>query len=153
MVGHGSIVMLFGLVAGFGLVMSLVGGLEIVPGFILEFDLPGDDRAWARTHVGGLMNGLMILSGALLMWGLQVPESLARRLYWMLVGAGYANTIFYWGGMMAASRALTFGDNRLGETSLVGVVGLLPAFVFAFVTMVAFVMIARFSFAGARSGG
>lgn len=147
MFGHGAIVMIFGLVAGFGLTMSLIGGFEIFPGTIVQFDLPGDDRAWARTHVGGLMNGLLVMVGALVMWGLQIPERSARHLYWMLIGTGYANTIFYWAGMLAPNRAVSFGDNPLGPANLASVVGLLPAFVFAFVAIAAMVMIAVHAFA------
>ena len=151
MVGHGAIVSLLALLAGFGLLMELIGGFEVMPGTILAFDLPGDDRAWARTHAGGLMNGLLVFVGALLLWALQVPERTARHLAWMLVGTGYANTLFYWGGLLSATRALTFGDNRFGETSWAGVVGLAPAFLFAFVTLVAMVVIARHAFASART--
>lgn len=146
MVGHGAIVMIFGLIAGFGLVMNLIGGFEIFPGRIIQFELPGDSRAWARTHVGGIMNGLLVMAGALVIWAMQVPDRTARHLFWMLVGTGYANTIFYWGGMLAPNRALTLGDNRLGETSLAGVIGLLPALVFAIVLIIAMIMLARHAF-------
>jgi hypothetical protein len=146
MVGHGAILTLFGLAAGFGLVMSLIGGFELFPGSVFEFQIPGDTRAWARTHAGGLMNGLMVFTGALLMWAMHLPERSAKNIYWMLVGAGYANTVFYWGGMLAPNRALSFGDNRFGEASLAGVIGFAPAFVFAFITMIAMVIIARHAF-------
>ena len=153
MIGHGAVVMLFALAAGFGLAMSLVGGFEVLPGNILEFELPGDSRAWARTHVGGLLNGLLVMIGALVIQALHVPERSGRHLAWMLVGTGYANTIFYWGGLLSANRALTFGDNRYGEGDLMSVIGLLPALVFAFVSMVAMVIIARHAFSGDTADG
>lgn len=151
MVGHGAIMMVFGLLAGFGLVMSLIGGFEIFPGYIVEFELPADSRAWARAHTGGLMNGLLVFVGAILIFAMQIPARLARQLYWMLVGTGYANTLFYWGALFAPSRALTFGDNRLGESNLAGIIGLLPALIFAFITIIAMVMLARHAFRGASS--
>jgi hypothetical protein len=146
MIGHGAIVILIALAAGIGLGMSLIGGWEVFPGRIVGFEIPGDTRAWARAHAGGLMNGLLVIAGALLIHALNFAEPLARRVYWMLVGTGYANTIFYWGALLSANRALTFGDNRLGEASLASVIGFLPAFVFAFVTMIAMVLIAREAF-------
>ncbi len=152
MIGHGAVVLFFGLLGGLGLGMSLIGGFEIVPGYILAFEPPGDSAAWARTHVGGLMNGLMVIGFALLIHAMRIPESLARHFFWMIVGAGYANTLFYWAGMFAASRSLTFGDNRLGETSLVGVIGLAPAFVFAFVTLAAALILARHAFRSTPAG-
>ena len=105
MVGHGAVVMVFGLLAGFGLVMSLIGGFEIFPGHILEFELPANSRAWARAHSGGLMNGLLVLVGAVLLYTMKMPPRFARHWYWMLVGAGYANTLFYWGALFAPSIA------------------------------------------------
>ena len=148
MIGHGAVVALLGLAAGFGLLMSLIGGFEIFPGSVLEFQIPGDSAAWARAHAGGIMNGMLVMIVALLLWGMNLPERTCFHLYWMLVGMGYANTLFYWGGLLSETRALTFGDNRFGETSLAGILGLGPAFVFAFVTMVAMFIIARHAFRG-----
>lgn len=141
MVGHGTVVMFISLVAGFGLTMSLIGGFEIIPGTILEFEVPGDSGAWARAHTGGLMNGMLVFLGALLIYALCLPERPAFHLYWMLVGTGYGNTVFYWGALFAPNRALTFGDNRFGETNLAALLGFLPAFVFAFVAMAAMVIL------------
>lgn len=150
MVGHGAIVMIFGLLAGFGLTMSLIGGFEIFPGKLIEFDLPADSRAWARAHAGGLMNGLLVMVVALLIHVMRLPEKTSARLYWMLVGTGYANTIFYWAGFFAPNRALTFGDNRLGETNIAGLIGLFPALVFAFVTTVAMFILVKHAFSSAE---
>ena len=141
MVGHGAIVIFIALAAGFGLATNLVGGFEIFPGTILQITLPGDGAAWARAHTGGLLNGLLVFAGAVLIHVMRLPERPAFHLGWMFVGTGYANTIFYWGALFAPSRALTFGDNRFGETSVAGVIGLLPAFIFAFVTMAAMVIL------------
>jgi len=149
MVGHGAIIIFVALASGLGLAMSLIGGWELFPGFIVNFEVPGDTRAWARTHAGGLMNGLLVLAGALVIHAMKIAEPLAGRLYWMLVGTGYANTIFYWGALFSANRAVTFGDNRLGEATIASVIGFLPAFVFAFITMIAMVFLMLEAF---RSG-
>jgi hypothetical protein len=146
MIGHGAIVTLMALLAGFGLTMSLVGGFEVFPGQILAFEMPGDSRAWARTHSGGLMNGMLVMIVALLMFAMKIDGLLERRLYWMLVGTGYANTVFYWGGLFSQTRAITFGDNQFGETSVAGVIGFAPALVFAVITCIAFIMIMRHAF-------
>lgn len=148
MVGHGAIIMVIGLLAGFALLMSLIGGFELYPGNILAFELPGEGRAWARAHAGGLMNGMMVMIVALLLWALDLPERMSRQLYWMLIGAGYGNSVFYWAGVLAPGRALTFGDNRLGESSIAGVIGLIPAYIFAFVLLYAMVILARHCFGG-----
>lgn len=149
MVGHGAIVMIIGLAAGFGLVMSLIGGFEIFPGSILTFEIPGDSSAWARAHAGGIMNALMIFGGAWLIGGLSLPDGSAKHISWMLVGAGYANTLFYYSAIFSETRALTLGDNRFGETNIAGMIGFVPAFVFAAITIVAFAIIAKHAFAKA----
>jgi len=151
MVGHGSVIMLFGLLSGIGLTIKLIGGIEIFPTILLEFELPSTDRAWARAHAGGLMNGFMVLLVAVLMWAMKLPEALERKMFWMIAGAGYANTLFYWGGMLAPSRALTFGDNRLGENNIWGILGVAPAFVFTFISIYAFFLLMRHAFQKAKA--
>jgi len=151
MIGHGGIVMLIALLAGFGLVMELIGGFEIIPTYILPFDIPGDSAAWAKAHAGGIMNALLIYAVALLMHNIKFTEATAKKLSWMLIGTGYANTLFYWGGLFAGShRALTVGDNRLGETSLMGIIGYVPALIFAFVLLYATYLITKEVFQKAK---
>jgi hypothetical protein len=151
LIGHAAIIMLISLLAGFGLVMELIGGFEVFPTHIIPFDLPGDSGAWVRAHSGGLMNALLIFVVAILIHLMKMPTKPAGQLHWMLIGTGYANTIFYWGGLFAGShRALSFGDNRLGETSIAGIIGILPAFIFAFVMLYASIIIAKEAFRMAK---
>jgi len=153
MIAHGAIVTLIALAAGFGLVISLIGGFEVFPGTIIAFDFPGDPSKWARTHAGGILNGILVMTGALVIHAMDLPEKTASRLAWMLVGTGYANTLFYWGALFAPSRAVTFGDNRLGHSNLAGVLGFAPALVFAFITMIAMVILIRHGFAKRDADG
>lgn len=128
----------------------MIGGLELFPGFILEFGFFGDTGAWARAHAGGILNGIMMFAVAVVAHQIRVPESTSAHLHWMLVGTGYANTLFYWGAILSPSRALTAGDNRLGESNIFGILGYVPALIFAFVAMVAMIMIARHATGGAK---
>ena len=146
MIGHGAIVVLIALFAGICLVMKLIGGFEVFPGHIVKFEIPGTTSAWVRTHTGGLMNGLLVIVGALAIHAMDLPDKPASRLRWMLIGTGYANTAFYWGGLFAPSHAVTAGDNRLGETNLAGVLGFVPALVFMFITIAAMVILIRQGF-------
>lgn len=147
MIGHGAIVILIALIGGFGLASSLIGGFEFIPGRIVQFDLFGNPEAWARAHVGGLLNGLFVIGVALSAHALQVTARAGKHLAWMLVGTGYGNTVFYWGALFAPNRALTFADNVHGPANVASYIGLLPAFIFAFVAMVAMVVLARCAFA------
>lgn len=150
MVGHGALILLVGMFAGVGLLIGLLGGVELLPGHIVALELPGNPGAWARTHVGGMLNGMLIMLVALLLPALGFDEARSRRMFWMLAGTGWANTLFYWAALFAPNRALTFGDNRFGPSNLAAIIGLTPALVFVIVSIVAVVMLARQAFASAR---
>jgi hypothetical protein len=143
MVGHGALMLLMAMVAGVGLLVSVLGGFEVWPGHILPIDLPSNPSGWVRTHVGGILNALLVMVVALLVPGLGFAEDKARRLALLVLGTGWANTLFYWAAMLAPNRALSFGDNRLGAASWAGVVGLLPALLFVLLSMFAVGAIAR----------
>jgi hypothetical protein len=152
MIGHGAIVIFIALAAGFGLVISLIGGFEVFPGTIVEFGFPGDTGGWARAHTGGILNGIFVIAVALVIHAMDLPAKTASRLSWMLIGTGYANTAFYWGALFAPNHAVTFGDNRLGESNLAAVLGFTPALVFAIIAMIAMVIVIRSAFSGEQQG-
>jgi uncharacterized membrane protein len=143
MVGHGALMLLVAMLAGVGLLVSVLGGIEVWPGRILAVDLPSTPAGWVRTHVGGILNALLVMVVALLLPALGFAERKARRLALLVVGTGWANTLFYWAAMCAPNRALSFGDNRLGVSNWIGVVGLLPALLFVLLSMFAVAGIAR----------
>lgn len=151
MIGQGAAVLLVGMLAGVGLLMSLLGGIELIPGSIIEFTIPGGIDAWVRTHVGGMMNGLLILIVALMLSGLGFSEAASGRMFWMLVGTGWANTLFYWAALFAPNRAISFADNRFGESNLASIIGLAPALLFAVIASIAVFMLMRQAFASART--
>lgn len=150
MIGQGAAVLLVGMLAGVGLLISLLGGIELIPGRIIEFGIPGDTGAWVRTHIGGMMNGMLIILVALTLQGLGFAEGAASRMFWMLVGTGWANTLFYWAALFAPNRAISFADNRYGESNLASIIGLAPALLFAVVSIVAVGTLVRQAFAAAR---
>lgn len=146
MIGHGAVVLLIGMLAGVGLLASLLGGLEVWPGTVLPFQVPGSTDAWVRTHLGGLLNAFLIMLVALTLPVLGFHARRARHLGWMLVGTGWANTLFYWAALLSPNRALSFGDNRLGASTLSAIVGLAPALTFTVVSIVAVLLLARQAF-------
>jgi hypothetical protein len=143
MVGHASVILLIGMLAGIGLLVSLLGGLEIWPGFILPLQLPGSSDAWVRTHIGGMLNAFMIMLVALVLPIVDFEEANAYRMSWMLIGTGWANTLFYWAAIFAPNRALTFGDNAFGPANLASILGLAPSLLFAVISIIAVVQLAR----------
>lgn len=147
MIAHAALVLLIGMLAGIGLLVSLIGGLELVPGHILAIGGAGDPAPWVRAHVGGMLNALLLIAVALVIPPLHFDSRAARRLAWIFIGTAWANTLFYWAALLAPNRALTFGDNRFGPSTLVAVIGLAPALLFVVISLVGTVMLARRAFA------
>lgn len=136
MIGHGLLILLIGLLAGIGLLISLIGGVEVFPGRLIPLELVGDSDGWVRFHIGQLLNAFLIVLVALILPVLEVSPRRAGRLSGWVIGIGWANTLFYAAALFAPNRALTFADNPLGAANLASVVGLAPALVFAVVSIV-----------------
>ena len=77
--GHGVLMMMTTLLGGVGLWMHLVGGFEIIPGYILHFQLPGTADGWVRAHTGPVLNGLMVIGVALVLPRLDFTEAVRLR--------------------------------------------------------------------------
>jgi hypothetical protein len=148
MIGHGALILCVAMCAGVGLLMSAIGGIELIPGTITSFEIFGKTSGWVRTHVGGILNALLVFVVALILPGLGFAKPSARLVGNTLIWTGWANTLFYWAAMFAPNRALTFADNRLGGANLASVIGLAPALLFALLSLVTVAVIARQAFKG-----
>jgi hypothetical protein len=129
MIGNAFLVIVMSMLAGFMLGFGLIGGLEIYPGTIIEMPYYGTADGWARAHAGGLTNGLLIIGVALALPFIPLSEGMHKITVYGFIYIGWANTAFYWFGNASESRALSFGDNPLGTTNLLGAVGFGLAFV------------------------
>ena len=141
MIGHALLVMVFGLLAGFMLGFGLIGGMEFAPGTIISMPYYGSVDGWIRAHVGGLTNGLMVIGIALSLPFIPISLRMQRVTAYGLIFVAWANTIFYWLGNAAGNRALSLGNNSLGQSDIFGVIGYLPALIAAFVALLLFVYI------------
>ena len=136
MIGHAMLILLIGMFAGIGLLVSLIGGVEVLPGSLLPLHLPGNPDAWVRIHLGQMLNAFLIVLIALILPLLGFSAGGGRRISWLIVATGWANTIFYWAALFAPNRAFTFGDNRLGVSNTASVMGLIPALLFAIISII-----------------
>jgi hypothetical protein len=127
MIGNGLLVVLVSMLAGFMLMFSLLGGVEIWPGKIVTFKVYGTSEGWVRAHSGGAMNGLLVITIALALPILQLTPLMQRITAFGFIFIAWSFTVFYWFGNAAGSRSLTLGGNQLGESDFVGVIGFLPA--------------------------
>ncbi len=141
---HGLCLMVIGLITGFFLIFSMLGGASLnpIPGFI-AFDFPGTEKGWRVVHVGALMNGIMALSIGAAMRFFFLSDVKAR---WVSLGtlvAIWGNLCFYLFGMFAPNHGLTLQDNRLGEASIAGALAFAPALLGALTLIWALLVVLR----------
>ena len=126
MIGHGLLVILTAMLAGFMLMFLLIGGIEIWPGHILPVHVYGSSAGWVRAHSGGTMNGLLVVVVALALPQLNLSERLQKWTAYGFIYVAWSFTLFYWLGNAAGNRGLTLGDSQLGHTDLISVLAFLP---------------------------
>lgn len=141
MIGHGALMIFAALVGGLGLWMYLLGGFELIPGYIISFQLPGSAGGWQRAHTGPVMNGLMVIALAFGIPTLGFTQKTARLLGLILVCDGWSNVGFYFFSNFSPNRALAFGTSKLGQADIFSFLALAPAYLFGVLAMVALAII------------
>ncbi|EIT71605.1 hypothetical protein WQQ_17420 [Hydrocarboniphaga effusa AP103] len=141
MAGHGILMIFSSLAFGVLLWMHLVGGFEIVPGYIVHFNVPGTPEGWAKAHTGPALNGMMVIAVAFVLPLLNFGERAARWLSWIIVADGWSNVGFYFFGNLTPNRGLSFGDNRYGEADIFSALALAPAYFFGVLALAALFVI------------
>jgi luciferase family oxidoreductase group 1 len=143
MIGNGLLVVLASMFAGFMLMFSLIGGIEIWPGTIVPLQIYGTNDGWVRAHSGGAMNGILIIVVALALPTLRLSPLMQRITAYGFIYVAWSFTFFYWVGNAAGNRGLTLGDSQLGETDVLSVIGFLPALLSVFLVVYLLVVAAR----------
>lgn len=151
MVGHGALMIFAALVGGVGLWMYLLGGFEIIPGYIVSFQLPGSADGWQRAHTGPVLNGLMVIGIGFALPLLDFSELWAKRLGWIIILDGWSNTGFYFFGNFSPNRGLAFGESRLGPADIFSFLALAPAYLFGVLAMIALIAIGWRAIADGRN--
>lgn len=139
MISHGMLIVLSGILAGFMLMVRLLGGWELWPGYIVEFDVFGSTAGWVRAHTGGVTNGLLVLAAAFALPKMHLTPGKRKFLVYGFIYMAWSFVWFYWVGNAAANHGLSFGDSPLGEASLIGVIAAIhgvPSLVLAPVLLV-----------------
>lgn len=143
MAGHGILMIFCTLLFGVALWMNLVGGFEIVPTYIIHFNVPGTPEGWAKAHVGPALNGMMVIAVAFVLPMLSFADKTASRLGYIIVLDGWANVAFYFFSNFTANRGLTFGDNHFGEANIFSTLALGGAYLFGVLALIALFIIGR----------
>lgn len=145
--GHALVLLVIGLLAGFMLAFSLIGGLEILPSVFIGIATFGTTEGWVRAHSGGIMNGLMLIAFAFILPHCGLALGRIQLYAKGIIFAGWANTIFYWTGNASGNRSLSFSDNALGSSNFLGIIGYTLAVIAALLTIYICVQMARGFFA------
>ena len=122
---HALLVFTVGLVAGVMLVFSLLDAVNLWPFPVWEVAIPGSTRGWQAAHVGGIMNGIMVIALLLLMGKLKLTRRQYTICSWSLIATAWGNTLFYWAGNVAPNRGLSMADTPYGAADIAGALAFL----------------------------
>jgi hypothetical protein len=138
LIRHGLAALLVALIAGFGLVFVLIGGVSLSPiPVFFAWAIPGTMAGWRILHLGMLTNGIMAIALGLVLNKVILSAPRARFVAWGTITAVWGNFAFYLFGMFAANRGLTFGANAQGPASVAGALAFVPAIIGAITLMAA----------------
>lgn len=109
---HGALLFTGGLIAGLGLTFSLLGHFEIWPIIgKIELELPGTSRAWLRSHLGLIINGLGIWVFALIAGKLLLSELQQKAYVICVLVTAWFNSAGFIIGTLFGVHGLSFGDS------------------------------------------
>ena len=138
LVRNGLAALLVALIAGFGLVFALIGGISLSPlPVFFAWAIPGTMAGWRTVHIGMLTNGIMGIALGLLLDKVSLPAARRRFVALGTITAIWGNFAFYLFGMFAPNRGLTLGANAQGAASLAGALAFVPAIIGAVTLMAA----------------
>lgn len=143
MLGHGLLVILAAMLAGFMLMFNLLGGVEIWPGTIIEVPMYGTPAGWVRAHTGGALNGVLVIIVALALPKLKLGEFAQKFTAYGLIYCAWSFTLFYWLGNASSNRGLSIGPSALGEPDLIGLIAFLPGVPSVFIVPIVLVLCAK----------
>lgn len=153
MLGHGCLGILFGLLAGYGLIFSVLGAIEIWPFVSVDAKLPGSSGAWRAAHTGPIMNGLLCIAGAFSLSLVALTTKQEKFVAYGLIFTVWANICFYVFSIFGNAHGLTGGTTeRFGAANLFDLLAFLPALVGAVVTPLCMAVLARAAFSQREPG-
>ena len=90
---HAILVLSIGLLAGLMLAFSLLDAVNLWPLPVWDVSIPGSNRGWAAAHVGGILNGIMLIALVSLAGKLALSANDFKRCAWSLIITGWV-TLF-----------------------------------------------------------
>lgn len=124
---HGSIGILIGLLAGFALMISVLGEISGWPFFSFPASVPGTTSMWRGAHTGPILNGLMCILLAMSLSFLNPSEQQAKKICNYLSYMVWGNTIFYIARMWGTNRGLALNTEQFGQGNWSDAIAMFPA--------------------------
>ena len=150
-IGHAMLVLLIGLISGFGLVFSLMDAIALWPLPAIDVQIPGSTRGWQAAHVGGILNGVMMAGVALLMTRFALTGRRLNWVGWGMIATGWGNTLFYFAGNFSQNRGLSMGETPFGPGDIWGALSFIGGGSGMFFTIIATIILALAAFDKARA--
>ena len=150
-IGHAMLVLLIGLLSGFGLVFSLMDAIALWPIPAIDIAIPGSTRGWQAAHVGGILNGVMMAGVALLVTRFQLTGKRLLWVGWGMLITGWGNTLFYFAGNFSQNRGLSMSDTPFGPADIWGALSFIGGGGAMAFTIIAALILAKAAFEQAKS--
>ena len=150
-IGHAMLVLLIGLISGFGLVFSLMDAIALWPLPAIDVSIPGSTRGWQAAHVGGILNGVMMAGVALLMTRFELTGKRLLWVGWGMIITGWGNTLFYFAGNFSQNRGLSMGETPFGPGDIWGALSFIGGGGAMFFTIAATILLAVSAFEKAKA--
>lgn len=132
LIRQGLLVLLVGLLCGFGLAFSISGAVALSPiPLSWDYTMEAPPRAWRAAHVGAISNGLMAVLIAVILPFVDLAAGTTRKITTGTIVVIWGNAIFYVASLWAPNRGLSLGDTMAGPGNLAGVIAYVPAVVAA----------------------
>ncbi|WP_171210246.1 MULTISPECIES: hypothetical protein [unclassified Ruegeria] len=137
LIKHGILVMIIGLICGFGLTFSILGQISLSPiPLVIDYQMPGTTAAWARMHTGCLMNGIMLLAVAALYPRFVLTTRQEAGISKGLVFVAWANVLFYIFGAFSPNRGLALSETPAGGANWASFIAYIPAVIAAVLLLI-----------------
>jgi len=130
---HALLVMLVGMLGGFGWAFALTGQISLSPIPMVLYDgFIGEPARWRAVHLGCLLNGIMGIVFALTLKLFALSSHHTQRIKLATIVTLWGNCGFYLLSILAPNRGLSLGDNALGLGNVAGNIAYISAMLAVF---------------------
>lgn len=153
LLGHGSIILVLGLLAGFPFLFFILDAVIVWPFTFSDSNfIPGSEHGWRLAHIAVMMNGMVIILAGLMVPHIQASKRALTWIVWGLVYTGWGNFIFFHFANLSNNRGASAGyTEKFGLPDMYGKIGyIIGASTIPF-TIISFTVAAVCAFAALRA--